>query len=462
MSHPEAAVPTTTRWAIAIAATVGAIALAVHEPLVIGGVLLGVGLAAALGSFAGSNRRVLIASALLPIVVLCSVAVVALAGASGAALVTILGAIIALFACGVVLGQPRPSALSRLVTATLCSSILAGGATLLAVGIDATGGLRSTLAATLWLTGRGMSGAILAVVVAALAAVVALFLVPPAAVTTPSRRSAYADTRNALAIGVGVTTTLAVVGLAILLGLSWYVPLLEAVVDAIAGSGVVRGLLATVTTVALALAAVATAVRGSWVQTASRRNVAVAIVAGTVPGVAVPFGATIGHGGAETTLVATFFGATAVVLGIGWLIAWLYEGLVTSGDIDRLQPAIVLAGALAAGGLVTGASAEPATLGLETVRAGTATFGSLAAALFTYDLGRYGHTLAREIGPSASPRPQLVRVGWSGAVAAVGVPIAALGVAGAALLAPTLSIPATAGVVAALGAIVAGTWLLAR
>ncbi|RZH69709.1 hypothetical protein, partial [Natrinema altunense] len=322
------------------------------------------------------------------------------------------------------------------------------------------GGTQAALVAALWLTGDGISGLLVALVVAAAAIVAVLFVVPPAAVTVPSRYDSYVTSRNALATLVTVATVIAIGGLSILTIGSVLVPALEPVVEAVTGSAAVRGLLAAVTGAALLGVAVAVVARSVWRQTGGRRNAAVAIVAGSLSGVGLPFGAAIGVGGIGTTTVATLFGAAAAVLGVGWLVAWLYEGVV--GRNEATNPETAVAAALAAGGVVSGASVDTATLGLETGRAGVATFVPIAAALFAYDVGRYGRTLAREIGSEASRRPQLVRLGWSGGVAAVGVPVGALGMAGATVLAPTLSVPATAGVIVAVAAVVGGTWVLVR
>ncbi|QCS43759.1 hypothetical protein [Natrinema versiforme] len=458
--NTDGRLPPTTRRGIALAAGIGALALALAEPLVAAGVLVGIGLAAAVGLSASSYRRVAVASALLPIVVLGGVAVVGLAGAPIAALSALVGVILGLTAGGVLGGEPTPVALLRAGAAALCSAVVAGGVALLAAGIDTLGGAGPALEAVPWLTGYGPSGLFLALVAAAVAVASALFLVPPAAFTVPSRRDAYDGTRNALTRMIGVAAALAIAVLAVLTMLSPFAPPLESLVDAVAGSVVVRGPLAAVTGVAAVVAVSAAVVRGAWVQTDGRRNATVAIVVGAVSGVGLAVAGVGSLGSVETTLVAAGFGATAIVLGVGWLVAWLYEGAVLQDDAP--DPVTALAGALAAGGIVAGSTVDAVLLDLETVRTGAAAFVPIAAALFTYDVGRYGRTLAREIGPDASRRPQLVRLGWSGAIAVVGVLVAALGLAGAAVFAPTLSVPATAGVIGAVAAVLGGTWLLVR
>ncbi|ELY71405.1 hypothetical protein [Natrinema versiforme] len=456
----DSRLPATTGRAIALAAGISALALALAEPLVAGGVLVGIGLSATVGLSAGSYHRVAVASALLPIVVLGGVAVIGPAGAPIAALSALVGVVLGLAAGGVLAGEPTPIALLRAGAAALCSAVVAGGAALVAVWIDTLGGVGPALAAVPLLTGDGPSGLFLALVAAVVAIAAALFLVPPAAFTVPSRRDTYDRTRNALTRAAGVATVLAIVVLAVLTVLSVFVPPLEWLVDVIAGSVVVRGSIAAVTVVAAVVAVSATAIRATWLQTDGRRNGAVAIIVGAVSGVGLAFAGVWSLGSVETNVVAVAFGALAIVLGAGWLAAWLYQGAVLRGDAPT--PSTVLAGSLAAGGAIAGGTVDTVLLDLETVRVGVATFVPIAAALFAYDVGRYGRTLASEIGHEASRRPQLVRLGWSGAMAGAGVLVAALGLAGAAVLAPALSVPATAGVIGALVAVGGGTWLLVR
>ncbi|ELY78042.1 hypothetical protein [Natrinema gari] len=460
MSPPDDRLPTTVTRGLVLAALVGALALAVSQPIVAAGVPIGLGLAVAIRAVGGSDRRVALGAALLPIAVLAGVATVGLTGTPVAGLSAVIGMALATAVCGVVVGQPTAAALMRTGGAALCASVLAGGSALVAIGIDTAGGTQAALIAALWLTGDGVFGLLVALVVAAVAVVAALLVVPPAAVTVPSRDDSYAASRNALAKLIGVATAIAIGGLSILTVGSVFVPALEPVVEALTGSAAVRGLLAAVTGAALLGVAVSVVIRSVWRQTDGRRNAVVAIVAGSMPGVGLPFAAVIGVGGIEAMTVATLFGAAAAALGVGWLAAWLYEGVV--GRNEATNPETAVAAALAAGGVVSGASVDTATLGLETGRTGVATVVPIAAALFAYDVGRYGRTLAREIGSEASRRPQLVRLGWSGGVAAVGVLVGALGMAGATVLAPTLSVPATAGVIVAVAAVVGGTWVLVR
>ncbi|MDF9745700.1 hypothetical protein [Natrinema salsiterrestre] len=459
MSAPDDRVPSTTRWGIALAALVGTVALAVHDPMVAPAALVGTGVAATIGLFAGPHRRISAAAMLLPTVVLGGVAVVGLGGGPIRALTSAVGILVASVTCSVVRGRPTPSALRRTGEAALCSAVVAGGAALLAFGIDALSGPAPMIDAILWLTGEGVSGLLVGLVVTIAAIACALLFVPLAAVTVPSRGDSAHKARNALLLAAGIAISI-VVAIAVLTVLSPLIALFEPVLEPIAASTFVRGLLTIATGSAVAVAVLALVVRKSWLETDGYRNPTVPIVVGSVLGITLPFVGVTGVGSFDPAVVAALFAAAAVVLGVGWLAAWLYEGAVVRGEAPG--PELVLAAGLAGGSIVAGASVETVALERETIRAGTATFVALAAALFTYDVGRYGRTLATEVGADASRRPQVVRLGWSGTVAVVGIPIAILGLAGAAVLAPTLSVPATAGVIVAVTATVGGTWLLFR
>ncbi|WP_254763020.1 hypothetical protein [Natrinema marinum] len=459
MSALENRPPSTTRRALVLAAGVGTLALAVFDPTVLLGVVLGAGLAVAIELFADSNRRVAVASALVPIVAGGIVAAVARSGAPIAAVVAVAGAVIAVAGGVVVAGWPRPGVLVRVSSAALSGALVAGGAALLALGVDAAGGPLPALSAVVWATGDGFVGLCVAIGVACVAVVAALVLVPPAAVTGPRGRKSYVSSRNGLVVAIVFATGLALAALFALAFLFDFVLSLEGVTDAIVRNAVVRGLLATVTVASAVLAVFAVVVRWSWLYTDRRRNVAVPVVVGAVAGAGFAAVGAIGVTGSATRS-AMFLGATALALGFGWSAAWVLEGARRRDEIPATET--VLAGTLAAGGVAVGVSVDVVSLDLETARAGIATLVSIAAAAFAYDAGRYGRVLGREIGPGASRRPQLVGLGWRAAVAGVGVPVAGVGVLFATVLAPTLSVPATAGVLAALLALLAGAWVLVR
>lgn len=452
--------PPATAWAITVAAVVGTLGLIGYEPLVAVGLLPGLGLALARSGFDGSYARVTLASAFLPVAVLGTIAVAALAGGPVSGLLTIAGTVVGATAPGVVTGRSTTTAFVRAGAAALCAAVVGAGAASIAVSIESLGGVRPVIATILWLTGEGPTGLLIAIGAAGAAAVGSLFVVPPAAFARPSGRGSYVRTRNAVAWSIAIATAVVVAGLGAVVVLSGFVPPLQPLVAALGDSTVGRGLATGAVGVGLAVALYGAVVRASWLHSTEPGNAVVPIVVGGVAGIAVPFAAMVGVGVAPID-AAALFGVTAVVLGVGWLGAWGYADAVSMGHAPSRATALAIA--LAVGGVGAAASVEVAALDLETARAGAATFVALAAGTFTYDVGQYGLALTREVGAEgASRRPQLVRLGWSGAVAVVGVPVASLGVLGAAVLAPTLSIPATAGVIAAVTAVLGGAWLLFR
>ncbi|WP_265110095.1 hypothetical protein [Halosolutus halophilus] len=461
MSAPDDRIPPTTAWTIALAAVVGTLAMVVQEPSAAVGAVFGIAAVAVTRWFDGSYRRVTVAAALLPVVVLGAIAVagVAVGADPVGGVLTILSAIVGI-GVAVVVGRPTPVAIERAGSTALYAAGAAGGMAVLVFSVSTAGGLRSGLASALWLTGDGVSGLLVGCLVAAAAVVGGLFAVPPAALATPADRDSYATVRAAIAWSIGYTTLLAVALLVAATVLSWFVPPIDTVVGAIADSTIVRGLIAALTGGSLAIAVVGTVVRGSWVQTSGRDNAIVPLVVVAICGVVLPAPIAIGASGGRIGLVAGLFGAATIVLGLSYVAVGVALEATRTEDVPG--PATAIAAALVAGGLTVGATVDAAP-GLATIRVGAGPLVAIAAGLFAYDAGRYGRTLAREIGPEgALRRPQLVQLGWRGTVAAVGVPVAVVGFLGATVLAPTLSVPATAGVLGGVAALVAGAWLLFR
>ena len=170
--------------------------------------------------------------------------------------------------------------------------------------------------------------------------------------------------------------------------------------------------------------------------------------------------------GVPVGLVLSVLLVAALVLGVAGSVAWAYGvELLSDSNVPAVHAsaAIAVAIALSAGGLVTGAGVElEATISPATVLEGVAALALFSTAGFVTNLGAYGRNLGWEIGPAgATPLPQFVRVGWSGALAVVGFVVAALGAIAATLFAPVLSAPAMLAVVLGFGAVVLGSWLLA-
>jgi hypothetical protein len=118
--------------------------------------------------------------------------------------------------------------------------------------------------------------------------------------------------------------------------------------------------------------------------------------------------------------------------------------------------------ALCASGVIAGTSAAhgsgPAT---GTDLAGVSALIAIAAGVFVFRAGRFGQRLGAEVGRAgATRRPQLVRLGWFGVVTALGLVVAVGGLWIATVFAPTLSVPAAAGLLAGTVGLFAGLWLL--
>ncbi|TYL40042.1 hypothetical protein CV102_00215 [Natronococcus pandeyae] len=453
MSAAGSRLPTTTARAVVVAAVVGTVALAAHEPVVVAAVLGGTALAATTVGFDGSLRRVALASALLPTVVLGTLAVVAQSAGPTAVVLVFVGVTLGLGIGGVVVGSPSSAALRRagIAAGAAAAVVVAGG--LFALGLETSAQSQSPVDAAIWLTRDGLSGLFVGIVVAALAVAGGLLAVPPAAFATPASHDARVAARDALVRSVVLGGVVLAVGLLLVAAVGWVFPLVVAVAD----SAIVRGLLALVTASGLGLAALGIVVRRSWPRS-SRENAIIPIVVGGVCGIVLLLGLAVGVLG--WSVVTPLSTGTVVALGVGGALAW-YVGILGKDGLPG--PVGVIAGALAAGAVVLGALADGGATGLEAVRTGTTPFVALAASLLVYDLGRYGRGLAYEIGPEgATPRPQLVRFAWSATVAAVGVVVAAVGLWSATLLEPTLSVPATAGVLAGVVAVVIGVRFLLR
>ncbi|WP_246998500.1 hypothetical protein [Halosolutus gelatinilyticus] len=452
--------PATTARAIAVAAAVGALALASSHPMAAAGGLLGVAIAAVSRGFGGSYRRVTLVSAFLPALALGSIAVVV--GASGpvGVVLTIAIAIAGAAAVVVVAGRPSSSALERAGAGATATGVATAVAAILCFGVYAAGDPRSALATVLWLTGDGVSGLLGWCLVAGVAAVLGAFAVPPAALSTPAELESYARRRTAIAWAIGIGTASAVGFVAAATVLTWLVASLDPVLAALADSGAVRGILASAAGASLAIAVVGTAIQKSWSRATRRNSVAVPVVVGGVCGVLLVVPVAVVATGGRYDVAAGLLTAATIVLGGGYTAAAIALGAMNWDW--RPAPTSAIAAALVAGGLVLAGTADAAP-GLETIRTALVSFVAIAAGLFAYDVGRYGRTLGREIGrDGSSRRPQLIRIGWSGGVAAIGVPVATVGALGAAVLAPALSIPATAGALGGLAALVAGGWLLFR
>ncbi|SDK06130.1 hypothetical protein [Natronorubrum texcoconense] len=456
--------PSTTARAVVFAAVVGTLALTVHDPMAAVGIVAGLALAATMRGFAGSLWRVTVASAVLPAVVLGVVAAFGSAtGALGIALLLV-GTVV-----GVALGYidaawPTQSVVLRTGTAAMSAGIAACIAVVLLFWTATVGGIQPMLEAALWATGHGIAGLLGWIVIAGLLLAGGLLVVPSAAFTEPRRRDGHVALRRLLLWRLVIGAILLLVGLVLTALVAAFVPPIQSLLEGIAGSTVVRGLTVVIAVSGAVLTVLGAVARNSWYRTDERGNAVVAVVVGSAFGVgasavAAGIGTRAGPiGSGEATVL---FGATAVVLGGGWFVLWWYAK--TMETVGTPDPASTIAAGLAVGVVAIAASTDSPATGVEAARTAVPSLVALAAGLFAYDVGRYGRVLAREIGSAgASRRPQLARIGWSGIVATVAVPIAAGGLWLATVVSPTLSVPATAGVLTAVVTIVVGARLLLR
>lgn len=459
MSAPTSRLPSTTARSIAVVAVVGALALAGIEPAAAAAALGGFALVAVVSGFDGSSWRIALTSALLPALVLLTIAVIGQTAELIPVVLATIGAILGLGVGGTAVDAPSATALRRGGTAAVIAAATAIGATAFALATDAAGHWRPVLEAIVWFGGDGVVGLLVGLAAATLALVCGLLAVPPAAFTTPGRRDASLAVGNALVRAIVVCAALVAASLSVTTVIGWLVPPVGHLVGSVADSELVRGLLAFTTLSGLSLLALGAVVRRSWHQE-DGENAIVPVAVGTCFGAAASFVSVLVVGTRldSTTATVALFVGVVIVLGAGAAVAW-YAG--TIGANGHPSSPYVTAAALAGGGIVAGIVADSGSTGLAAVRTGVTPFVAIAASLIVYDLGRYGRGLARDIGPTgATSRPQFVRVGWSGVIAVTGLVVVTGGLWVATIFQPSLSVPATMGVVVGLVVLVSGARLL--
>jgi len=458
--------PQSTARAITATTLLGAVALSLHEPLLGVGALAGILLGPATRRFTGGFRAVTAGAIVLPAVTLGLVAVV------GAAARTDAG--VALSGFGAVAGLAVTAVRSDVTADDLQQfgflTVLAG----LVVAVTAVasyagaqaGGLASVPGdAAAGIFSPTTFGFLAWSASAALALVLALSALPPAAVTPPRARGNTVGRKLLLGI-VAIPTV--------------FVPLTA--VEFLTTIGVSRAVLFIFTAVCATLAVGGVLVRQSWHavgaeethteplmrlirtgkwQTAGRETnpIVGALVALHLSAWVALFSVS-GTAGVSQP-VPSVFGATAGVLLVGGLVASMYARL--GGAVTLPAPATVAAAALVGGAVAVELlrTGDQPVVALNLASVGTVV--AVAAGVFVYSAGRYGQTLAREVGTAGTTRqPQHVWLGWHTTVAAVGVlaSLALFWASDAVLL--VLPTPARAGLVAGFGALAALTVLLLR
>ncbi|TYT63249.1 hypothetical protein [Natrialba swarupiae] len=458
MTPPSERLPTETAGAVALAAVVGTVALSLVEPTTAVGTLAGGVLAATLLGFGRSHRHVVVRSALVAVVVLGTVGTAGAVGEPIAIGTMAVGVVIGIGLCGALAGPPEPSARRRAGLAAFVTGALTAGLVPVALGVELAGGVGAALSSALWVAEPTVTGLVSSILLGGLAAALAVIAVPPAMCTVPQRRERYITVRRSFVASIAIATAVTVAAVLVVAMLTALTPLASLLLEVLVGSSLVRALCLLVTVVGAGVACLGFVVRRAWSQTTARSDATVAILAGTGVGTVTPFLAALAVG--ETVVTATeltaLYGVTALVLGVTLIVApWYGEVVRADGPVG---PTALLAGSLVLGAVVVAATAE-ATAFL----VGVAALLALTAACFVYDVGRYGRTIALEIGSiGVDRRPQLVRIAWSGALGVVAVPVGVAGLWIATVLAPTLSVPATIGVFAGLAAVGVGAWVLWR
>ncbi|OIB57685.1 hypothetical protein [Natrialba sp. SSL1] len=460
--------PQTTARAIAVVAGGATVALASVVPAVAVAVLCGLALSATVIRFGRSHRQITLAAALLPALTLVTTAVVIQPATRAVVALTVIGVLLGAGVGGTLFGSSAAVARDRAAVAMVLAAVLTAITALASFAVREFGSLQAVLEFLLWRTGDGVGGLFSALVVTALAGVAAVAALPDAMFTTARRRDQAKVIRYGIARSIGVLLVATLVGGTALIVLGWYLPPVDWLVEVVLASDLVRGVFLGLTVASVFIAALGSVVRRFWNRTngASETSAIVPIVVGTAIGttltVLLAGGVGMQRGSAAVETVGALFAVTMIVLAIGSVVVW-HVGALGNGALSK-SPYIV-ATTLATSGLILGVLAERelAGTGLAAVWAGLPTFVVIAAALMCYDLGRHGRSLTREIGAAgALSTPQLVRIGWSGAVASGGVVAAVCGFWLATVFRPTLSVPATIGVVVGFGVLVVGARVLLR
>jgi hypothetical protein len=451
MSPPPARIPRTSARAVALAAVLGALALTAHEPRVGLGVLSGGAVAAAVAVSTGGHSPAL-AAALFPAGVLGTVGVLAFASGVGpVALVLVAVAVpLGVGLSVVVLGGGSPAQLREVGTVSLYAAVVAAG------------GPSAAAAEVLWATGRGAFGLGLAVVVAGLAVSAGVTAIPPAALAAPENRTRATEMRTAAAWAGIVGSLGAVALLAVLLVVAPLGSVPREVVDWLLATPLVRGVLLGLAGLGIGLASVSLLARWSWGNAPRPPEPVFAVAGGTVCGFVAISALLVVVGGPRPASEWTgIFSVSALLFGAAWIVLSGYADALETGVAPAART--VVAVALGANGAIIGTTAAYQGEAAGTSVAGLAALVAFAAGFFVYRAGSFGRTLGTEVGTAgATRRTQLVRLGWLGAVTALGLAVAAGGLWVATVVAPTLSVPAAAGVVVGTVALVAGIWLLLR
>jgi hypothetical protein len=459
MSAPTAGLPRTSARAIGIATLLGVFALAAYEPMVVAGVFTGAAVAAAAAASLDRRSRALPA-ALLSVGVLGGIGVVYFAAGAPASSFWLTTAAVPLGAglSVVLLGGGSTEQLREASTASLYAAAVATGATAVATAVHTAGGPGAALEASLWLSGPGVVGLAAGFVLTGVVLVGGIVAVPPASLTTPGNRSDVVAAQKTLGLAAVFASLVGVGLLVVLLVLGAFLPALDVLLEWLVGSVLVRAVLLVVAGVGVALAAVGLVARLSWTSTSEGRDPALVVLAGSVCGFLASFPALVVAGPPTTEEWAAIYTAATLVFGVGWIALRVYAEQLER-ELAPTAPTMVALGLGTSGAIIAtdvAYAGEPATgvVGLSALVA-------VAAGVFVFKAGRFAELLGTEVGRAGTTRrPQLVRLGWFGAVTLLGLVVAVAGLWVATVFAPTLSVPAAAGVLLGSVAVLAGLWLV--
>lgn len=451
-----AAFPRTVQRALLTAVLLGIAGLTLHQPLLAGAALTGLFVGLGVAGLSTTPGRVTVAATVLPFGLVTAVAVIGVLGVgvtlsagvdvtvSGSAslgVAALVATVLGLALAGTVTGDVSGESLSQAAWTAMAGAGIGTALVGVAYLLTSYEGAATPLEAALFFAGHGATGVAGTVVFSAAALIGGALAVPDAAVTAPDRRDRLTAVRLRFVVTVAVSAV-AVVVLAALVSVLTPAPVASAVLD----SPLLRGVLVTFAALGLGVAGLSGLVRLTWERVEDGHNPDTAILLGTTVSLMVILGGGLALGVAPGVLFLV-----PVLLFLAGSGLWGLQGLLDTfgGSVTRremfpgLLSVLCLAGAAAVAGDVGGTAALD--------RSSLGTVLTLGAGVFVYAVGRHGAGLTAEVGTAgARRRPQLVHVAYAGTVVFLGTVVALVGFWVAMAIAPTVSVPATVGIVSAL------------
>jgi hypothetical protein len=498
MSTASRKLPRATAWTVVLVTVVGLGSLAATRPVLGAGALAGAALSLSVRGAGRSPLWTAVAAAALPLGAFGVLATLWLSGWPTAGLTTLAAITVGLSVVSVVsgrLGQEQVELVALSAGTSLLALLPVG---LLTAEVQSAGGPTAVVQDLLWATGDGAAGLVPWLIAAGSTTAVAMVVAPPA-VAANLRGQPPEHPRGS---GAPIAAVVATIALVIAGAVGVLFPVVGPLVESVAASDPARGILAGVTVLAIVTAYLGLLARLFWL--GRRRIPIVALgVGGLVGAVAVGALASAVTAEYDQSLGAVFVLTVLAVVALGVGAAWFADrfefskifgtrevqtrqrrsgpnrglgnrslGTRAPGVHSKVQPSVSLslpgrslftpnrlvpAGLVGAGILVAfGMNGRP---GLGQV----GVLVAIASALFVYTLFERGQGAATAVGAeNVSTLPQAIWLGWTATLAVVGLVVAVAGILVSGTLTVSLSVPATAGVVSALVALVAGIWLLLR